>query len=135
MKSITASLPLWLAALVAATSPAAPPILSGVPPAGGPAPAPDLSSCPNLHKLIHARGSESGPEHTEPRYFSLVAQGASGPTNVVGQIADGQNRVGGGVNMGQYYIMDGKIMDSHNRTCILTPLVNQWQCDEGGAGK
>ncbi|KAL4744018.1 ubiquitin 3 binding protein But2 C-terminal domain-containing protein [Aspergillus similis] len=66
--------------------------------------------------------------------FHLTASGgASGP---VGQLGDGQNRVGGdsgSLPEGQFCInSDGSITDGSGRGCILTPPTTQFQCDLGG---
>ncbi|EAA64790.1 hypothetical protein AN1670.2 [Aspergillus nidulans FGSC A4] len=66
--------------------------------------------------------------------FHLTASGgASGP---VGQLGDGQNRVGGdsgSLPEGQFCInTDGSITDGSGRGCILTPPTTQFQCDLGG---
>jgi hypothetical protein len=53
--------------------------------------------------------------------FGLTASGeASGP---VGQLDDGQNRIGGDLPAGQYCIdTDGSITDGNGRGCILTRM-------------
>ncbi|KAL2818805.1 ubiquitin 3 binding protein But2 C-terminal domain-containing protein [Aspergillus cavernicola] len=63
--------------------------------------------------------------------FSLSASGeASGS---VGQLGDGQNRIGGDLPAGQFCInSDGSITDGSGRGCILTPPTTQFQCDLGG---
>ncbi|KAL4784826.1 ubiquitin 3 binding protein But2 C-terminal domain-containing protein [Aspergillus varians] len=63
--------------------------------------------------------------------FHITASGeASGP---VGQLGDGQNRIGGGLPEGQFCIdSDGSITDGSGRGCILTPPTTQFQCDLGG---
>ncbi|KAF2677972.1 carbohydrate-binding module family 18 protein [Lentithecium fluviatile CBS 122367] len=68
--------------------------------------------------------------------FTLAAYGkASGP---IGQLYDGQNRIGGGLPLGHYTIKygpkGGVIVDKNGRGCILTPPTTQWQCDEGVGG-
>lgn len=55
--------------------------------------------------------------------FSLTASG--GANGVVGQLGDGQNRVGGSLPKGTYSISNGQITDSHGRGCILTPPTTQ----------
>ncbi|KAE8454459.1 hypothetical protein EG329_000082 [Mollisiaceae sp. DMI_Dod_QoI] len=60
--------------------------------------------------------------------FSLTASG--GQSGVVGQLSDGQNRIGGGNPTGEYCINNGQITDSQGRGCILTPTT-QFQCDVG----
>ena len=61
--------------------------------------------------------------------FTLTASG--GQSGIVGQLSDGQNRVGGGHLTGTYSINNGQITDAHGRGCILTPPTTQFQCDEG----
>jgi hypothetical protein len=61
--------------------------------------------------------------------FSLTASG--GESGTVGQLDDGQNRVGGGLPTGSYSINNGMITDSQGRGCILTPPTTQFQCDAG----
>lgn len=66
--------------------------------------------------------------------FSLSASGhvIGGP---VGQLSDGQNRFGSGHHPDGYYCLHGgRIVDAHNRGCILTPPTTQFQCDEGVPG-
>jgi hypothetical protein len=51
--------------------------------------------------------------------FELNA--ASNASSPVGQLADGQNRIGGKVSPGSYCITaDGTITDAQGRGCILT---------------
>lgn len=61
--------------------------------------------------------------------FTLTASG--GQSGIVGQLSDGQNRIGGGNPTGEYCISDGQITDSQGRGCILTPPTTQFQCDSG----
>ncbi|CRG90119.1 hypothetical protein PISL3812_07160 [Talaromyces islandicus] len=62
--------------------------------------------------------------------FTLSASGGkSGP---VGQIDDGQTRIGNGSQPGQFCIdSSGAIIDGKKRGCFLTPPTSQLQCDEG----
>jgi Ubiquitin 3 binding protein But2 C-terminal domain len=60
--------------------------------------------------------------------FTLTASG--GQSGTVGQLSDGQNRVGGSNPKGTYTISNGQITDSQGRGCILTPTT-QFQCDVG----
>ncbi|KAL3473580.1 ubiquitin 3 binding protein But2 C-terminal domain-containing protein [Aspergillus californicus] len=62
--------------------------------------------------------------------FHITASGdASGS---IGQLGDGQNRIGGGLTPAQYCIdSDGSITDNSGRGCILTPPTTQFQCDQG----
>lgn len=50
--------------------------------------------------------------------FHLSASGAV--TGTVGQLSDGQNRVGGGLPQATYCINGGSITDANGRGCILT---------------
>lgn len=61
--------------------------------------------------------------------FELKASGEQSGT--IGQLDDGQNRIGGGLSPATYCINDGAITDSNGRGCILTPPTTQFQCDEG----
>lgn len=61
--------------------------------------------------------------------FTLTASG--GQSGVVGQLGDGQNRIGGGNPTGTYTINNGQITDAQGRGCILTPPTTQFQCDVG----
>ncbi|KAL9083101.1 MAG: hypothetical protein Q9159_005975 [Coniocarpon cinnabarinum] len=49
----------------------------------------------------------------------------------MGQLADGQNRIGQGLPPAQYCIDNGAITDSTHKGCILTPPTTQFQCDQG----
>jgi hypothetical protein len=55
--------------------------------------------------------------------FEVTASG--GKSGTVGQLGDGQNRVGGGLAPGTYCINNGGITDSNGRGCILTPPTTQ----------
>ncbi|KAF2722486.1 hypothetical protein K431DRAFT_211176, partial [Polychaeton citri CBS 116435] len=61
--------------------------------------------------------------------FQLTASG--GVSGSVGQLNDGQNRVGGGYSPATYCINGGSIIDNNDRGCILTPPTTQFQCDQG----
>ncbi|KAL1964604.1 hypothetical protein VTN77DRAFT_6778 [Rasamsonia byssochlamydoides] len=62
--------------------------------------------------------------------FGLTASG--GASGTIGQLGDGQNRIGGGLPPAQYCIdSNGGIKDSSGRGCILTPPTSQFQCDLG----
>ncbi|KAJ9308108.1 hypothetical protein DTO217A2_2349 [Paecilomyces variotii] len=62
--------------------------------------------------------------------FGLTASGSASGT--IGQLSDGQNRIGGGLPAAQYCIdSSGGITDSNGRGCILTPPTTQFQCDSG----
>ncbi|POS81897.1 hypothetical protein EPUL_006175, partial [Erysiphe pulchra] len=62
-------------------------------------------------------------------HFGLVAHGRhSGP---VGQLRDGQLRLGGYYPQASFTIQDGGVTDDLGRGCILTPEIQQYQCDAG----
>ncbi|QIW96619.1 hypothetical protein AMS68_002137 [Peltaster fructicola] len=65
--------------------------------------------------------------------FHLSASG--GPGGDVGQLGDGQNRIGQNnlpVSKAQYCLdSNGGLTDQSGRGCILTPPTTQWQCDVG----
>ncbi|TVY15308.1 hypothetical protein LARI1_G006629 [Lachnellula arida] len=61
--------------------------------------------------------------------FSITSSG--GQSGILGQLSDGQNRIGGSSPQGTYTISNGAITDSLGRGCIVTPEVNQIQCDAG----
>ncbi|KAI9662638.1 MAG: hypothetical protein M1831_002681 [Alyxoria varia] len=56
-----------------------------------------------------------------------------GPGGPVGQLDDGQNRIGQSLHPATYCIEHGKLIDAHGRGCILTPPTTQWQCDVGAS--
>ena len=60
--------------------------------------------------------------------------GCAGP---VGQIPDGQCRVGGGLPQSLFQLdkSRGILTDSIGRGCYITPEANQLQCDAGRPGK
>jgi len=77
--------------------------------------------------------------------FELTATG--GKSGTIGQLSDGQNRIGGGLSAATFTINNGGIIDSAGRGCILTrksiaktlfvltnsvpASVEQFQCDQG----
>jgi hypothetical protein len=65
--------------------------------------------------------------------FTLTAHGPGSASGIVGQLGDGQNRIGGGYPAATFYHQNGSIIDSSKRGCILTPRSEQWQCDQGVA--
>ncbi|KAJ5087574.1 hypothetical protein N7456_011190 [Penicillium angulare] len=70
---------------------------------------------------------------------ALISRGSSccfhlsSPSGPVGQLSDGQNRIGDdSLGTAEYCISsDGSITDGSGRGCILTPPTTQFQCDEG----
>jgi hypothetical protein len=55
--------------------------------------------------------------------FEVTASG--GKSGTVGQLGDGQNRIGGGLAPATYCINNGGITDANGRGCILTPPTTQ----------
>ncbi|KAI9656339.1 MAG: hypothetical protein M1821_005002 [Bathelium mastoideum] len=62
-------------------------------------------------------------------YFSITATG--GPGGALGQLPDGQNRIGDDSLSPASYTIDGRggLTDRNHRGCILTPPTSQLQCD------
>ena len=50
--------------------------------------------------------------------FELTA--SCGESGTIGQLSDGQNRIGGGLSAATFNINNGGIVDSAGRGCILT---------------
>ncbi|KAI5254100.1 hypothetical protein E4T42_02607 [Aureobasidium subglaciale] len=65
--------------------------------------------------------------------FHLTASG--GPGGIVGQLSDGQNRIGQGMLILYIYCIDSKggLTDQVGRGCILTTPTTQFQCDQGAS--
>lgn len=63
--------------------------------------------------------------------FQLTASG--GVSGTLGQLDDGQNRVGGGLGSATYCINGDTITDGSGRGCILTAPTTQFQCDKGAS--
>ncbi|CZR56103.1 related to GPI anchored cell wall protein [Phialocephala subalpina] len=59
--------------------------------------------------------------------FTLTASG--GQSGTIGQLDDGQNRIGGGLPAANFCFDSGTITDSAGRGCLLTDEVEQFQCD------
>ena len=70
-------------------------------------------------------------------YFELTAHGTdvegTDISGIVGQLSDGQNRIGGDYPTGEYTLSNGGIGDNQGRGCILTPPTTQLQCDVGAS--
>ncbi|KAK4502328.1 hypothetical protein PRZ48_005753 [Zasmidium cellare] len=81
--------------------------------------------------LVAAVSGSIIPRSSEECCFQISASG--GVTGTLGQIYDGQNRVGGGYAPATYCLKNGGLFDKNGRGCILTPPTTQWQCDEGAA--
>src|SRR4051812_25655037 len=79
--------------------------------------------------LVFALGASAATIRRDQCSFTITASG--GQPGIVGQLSDGQNRIGGGHPTGTYTISNGQITDSAGRGCILTPSVEQFQCDAG----
>jgi hypothetical protein len=66
-----------------------------------------------------ATGANSLVARGDTCCFGLTASG--GASGSVGQLSDGQNRVGGGLPPGKYCLgAGGGLTDGHGRGCILT---------------
>lgn len=76
-------------------------------------------------------GANALVARTSTQCFQLKASG--GAEGVLGQLDDGQNRVGDHLPNGCYCLSDGGFTDSHGRGCILTPPTTQFQCDVGAS--
>ena len=63
----------------------------------------------------------------------IQLQASGGVSGILGQLSDGQNRVGGGYPTGCYCLSNGGFTDSNGRGCILTPPTTQFQCDVGAS--
>ncbi|KAF2486653.1 ubiquitin 3 binding protein But2 C-terminal domain-containing protein [Neohortaea acidophila] len=81
--------------------------------------------------LALAVGSQALVARTESCCTSITAYG--GPGGLVGQLSDGQNRIGDhSLPTGQYCLgADGGFVDGQGRGCIFTPPTTQYQCDTG----
>ncbi|KAJ5878998.1 hypothetical protein N7455_002463 [Penicillium solitum] len=78
-----------------------------------------------------AAGSNALVSRTDSCCFSLTSSG--GASGKLGQLGDGQNRIGDDSLQPAQYCIDsnGAITDDKGRGCILTPPTTQLQCDEG----
>lgn len=83
--------------------------------------------------LLLAAGANALVSRGQPCCFHLNAPGNGGPVGQVGQLGDGQNRLGqSGLPEGTYCLgPNGGVTDGKGRGCILTPPTTQWQCDVG----
>jgi hypothetical protein len=63
----------------------------------------------------------------------IQVKASGGASGVLGQLGDGQNRIGGGNPTGCYCLSNGGFTDSNGRGCILTPPTTQFQCDVGAS--
>ncbi|KAI9933688.1 hypothetical protein MW887_004759 [Aspergillus wentii] len=80
---------------------------------------------------VLAAGTQALISRTNTCCFHLTAYG--GPSGPVGQLSDGQNRIGdNSLPTAQFCISpDASITDGSGRGCILTPPTTQFQCDQG----
>ncbi|OAL48569.1 hypothetical protein IQ07DRAFT_612675 [Pyrenochaeta sp. DS3sAY3a] len=82
-------------------------------------------------QLAFGIGANALIARNAPQCVQLKASG--GASGVLGQLDDGQNRIGGGHPTGCYCLGDGGFTDSNGRGCILTPPTTQFQCDVGAS--
>lgn len=74
-----------------------------------------------------AAGTHALVGRTSGCCFHLTSNGSP-----VGQLSDGQNRIGdNSLPEGEFCINGGSITDGNGRGCILTPPTTQFQCDVG----
>ncbi|OGE58040.1 hypothetical protein PENARI_c001G05191 [Penicillium arizonense] len=78
-----------------------------------------------------AAGSNALVGRSDTCCFHLSSSG--GASGELGQLSDGQNRIGDSTLSAAQYCIDSKgaITDNKGRGCILTPPTTQLQCDEG----
>ncbi|OQE46379.1 hypothetical protein PENCOP_c001G00901 [Penicillium coprophilum] len=78
-----------------------------------------------------AAGTNALVGRTDSCCFHLTSSG--GAAGKLGQLGDGQNRIGDNTLQPAQYCIDsnGAITDSTGRGCILTPPTTQLQCDDG----
>ncbi|OQD81263.1 hypothetical protein PENANT_c028G00332 [Penicillium antarcticum] len=78
-----------------------------------------------------AAGSNALVGRSDSCCFHLTSSG--GASGELGQLSDGQNRIGDNTLSAAQYCIDSKgaITDNKGRGCILTPPTTQFQCDEG----
>ncbi|KAM3069547.1 hypothetical protein ACMFMG_005651 [Clarireedia jacksonii] len=81
--------------------------------------------------FIFAPGASAAIIRRDQCSFTITASG--GQSGVVGQLSDSQNRLGGEYPTEDYAISNGQITDSNGRGRILTPSVQQFQCDASAA--
>ncbi|KXG50308.1 uncharacterized protein PGRI_062750 [Penicillium griseofulvum] len=80
-----------------------------------------------------AAGTNALVSRSDSCCFHLTSSG--GASGKLGQLSDGQNRIGDNSLSPAQYCIDSKgaITDSKGRGCILTPPTTQFQCDEGAS--
>ncbi|CAN9322460.1 unnamed protein product [Alternaria alternata] len=80
--------------------------------------------------LAFGLGANAYVARANTQCFKLSASG--GASGVLGQLDDGQNRIGDNHPTGCYCLDgNGGFTDSNGRGCILTPPTTQFQCDVG----
>jgi hypothetical protein len=77
-----------------------------------------------------------GPPHAPGgvHRFSLIAEGPQTAHGPIGQIYDGQCRIGVSPPA-SFFLRGGRVIDSRRRGCILAGSPSQWQCDANTARK
>ncbi|KAF2197613.1 hypothetical protein GQ43DRAFT_424203 [Delitschia confertaspora ATCC 74209] len=89
-----------------------------------------VSALPQVVSIIPAAPSPSA----QSCCFQLAAQGpplAPTTSGILGQLGDGQVRVGGNYTPATFCMSNSRIIDANQRGCILTPPTSQLQCDQG----
>ncbi|EUC43805.1 hypothetical protein COCMIDRAFT_99865 [Bipolaris oryzae ATCC 44560] len=76
-------------------------------------------------------GANALVARSDTQCYTLKASG--GAQGILGQLGDGQNRIGDNLPTGCYCLCDGGFTDSNGRGCILTPPTTQFQCDVGAS--
>lgn len=61
-----------------------------------------------------------GASALSPRSCSFGLTASGGKSGTIGQLGDGQNRIGGGLAAANFTINNGGIYDAAGRGCILT---------------
>lgn len=85
-----------------------------------------------LTPIAFAVGSSALAIRQSQQCVQLQASG--GASGTLGQLSDGQNRIGGDHTAACYCLdNDGGFTDSSGRGCILTPPTTQFQCDVGAS--
>ncbi|KAH7327024.1 hypothetical protein BKA65DRAFT_61319 [Rhexocercosporidium sp. MPI-PUGE-AT-0058] len=84
----------------------------------------------SLVKLSMIAGASASPLITRSScWFGLTASG--GQSGTLGQLPDGQIRIGGGLAPASFSIDEGKVTDDSGFGCLLTEGIEQLQCDQG----
>ncbi|KAF2008121.1 hypothetical protein P154DRAFT_528744 [Amniculicola lignicola CBS 123094] len=77
-----------------------------------------------------SRPSEQ-PHSSDDCNFMITAHGPASASGIIGQLDDGQNRIGGGHAAAFFSMHNHTITDKNRRGCIVAPPTTQFQCDEG----